>query len=97
MKNCFIDETGEYRIQNMFPKRPWKNYAWNDTFVSSFDQFGFGMSRFQDTGNYHKQILMESDNRLIFLRDNASNEYYSVNRNYDAKPFEVFETYVGQG
>ena len=27
--DCFVDENKEYLIKDMFPKRPWMNYAWN--------------------------------------------------------------------
>ena len=81
----------------MYPVRPWLNYAWNDKYASSFDQFGFGISRYTDPKGYVKNILCEGDNRLIFVKDNESGEYYAANRNYDNAPFDTFETTVGQG
>lgn len=93
----FNDEKREYVIKNMYPKRPWINYIWNDEHISSLSQFGFGMSRYCEEGGYLRNLLMETDNRLIFIRDEETGEYFAANRNYDNKPFEVFETTVGQG
>lgn len=97
LQNEFCDETKEFIIRDMYPVRPWLNYAWNDKYVSSFDQFGFGISRYTDPKGYVKNILCEGDNRLIFVKDNESGEYYAANRNYDNAPFDTFETTVGQG
>ena len=97
MKNYFIDEKKEYVIGNMFPKRPWINYAWNDKYVSSFDQFGFGISRYTDKSGAFRNILNAGCNRLIFIKDEKTKDYYAVNRNFDNKKFDVFETNVGMG
>lgn len=96
-KNKFVDKRKEYIIRDMFPIRQWLNYSWNNEYVSSFDQFGFGISRYKDEKGFKKNILSEGDNRLIFIKDKESGEYYATNRNYDEKPFDVFETNVGQG
>lgn len=96
-ENAFVDEKKEYKIRNMFPRRPWLNYVWNDKYLSSLNQFGFGISRFQDDAGFIKNILAKGDNRLIFIKDNESGEYYAANRNYDKLDFDVFETTVGQG
>lgn len=96
-ENIFVDEKKEFKIRNMFPKRPWLNYLWNDKYLSSLSQFGFGISRFQDEGGFIKNILSKGDNRLIFIKDKESKEYYAANRNYDNLDFDVFETTVGQG
>ncbi len=97
MGNCFVDEKKEYVISDMFPKRPWINYAWNDKYVSSFDQFGFGISRYTDRSGAFRNILNPGCNRLIFIKDEQTHEYYAANRNFDNKNFEVFETNVGMG
>ena len=97
MENCFDDENKEYSIKNMYPKRPWLNYAWNDTYVSCYDQFGSGMSRYTDRKGFVRNILCENDNRLIWIKDEKTGEYYAANRNYDNKPFDRFETRVGMG
>ena len=96
-KNKFADDKKEYLIKNMFPKRPWLNYAWNKDYVSSFNQFGFGISRYCDSKGLLRNILQKEDNRLIFIKDEQSGEYWAANRNYDNAPFEVFETIVGMG
>ena len=97
LENTFVDEKKEFKIRNMFPRRPWLNYVWNDKYLSSMSQFGFGISRFQDENGFIKNILSKGDNRLIFIRDDNSGEYYAANRNYDNLDFDIFETNVGQG
>ncbi len=96
-ENQFNDEKKEYIIRDMFPLRPWVNYSWNEDYVSMFDQFGFGMSRFCDENGYKKNILASGGNRLIFIKDKETKEYYAANRNYDNAAFDVFETKVGMG
>lgn len=97
MKNEFNDKAKEYIIRDMYPVRPWLNYAWNNKYISSFDQFGFGISRYTDSNGFIKNILTENDNRLVFIKNNLTGEYYAANRNYDDLNFDVFETVVGQG
>ena len=96
-ENFFDDKNKEYVIGDMFPKRPWLNYAWNDSHVSCFNQFGFGMSRYTDKDGAKRNILQETDNRLIWIKDEQTGEYYAANRNYDNKSFDVFKTHVGMG
>lgn len=96
-ENFFDDKNKEYIIETMFPKRPWLNYAWNNSYVSCFNQFGFGMSRYTDKTGVTRNILRETDNRLIWIKDEITGEYYAANRNYDNKPFDVFNTQVGMG
>lgn len=93
----FDDSKREYVIENMFPKRPWKNFLWNDRYFMSIDQFGFGVPKMQDETGSLWAILQNTDNRLIFIKDEETGEYYAANRNYDNKDFDVFETHVGQG
>ena len=95
--NEFDDAKKEYILRDMYPSRPWMNYSWNSEYVSSFDQFGFGMSRFCDGNGYKKNILAEGDNRLIFIKDLDTKEYYAANRNYGDEAFHAFETRVGMG
>ena len=44
-----------------------------------------------------RNILCENDNRLIWIKDEKTGEYYAANRNYDNKPFDRFETRVRMG
>ena len=41
----FIDERKEYVIENMFPKRPWMNYLWNEEYIVIMNQFGMVNSK----------------------------------------------------
>lgn len=84
----------EYVITNMHPIRPLKNYLWNADVVANYDQFGFGNCLANvETG--FKPITFEE--RLVYIKDANTNEYYAMNRNYDNLPFDVFECHVGIG
>ena len=95
--NRFIDEKKEYLITNMYPKRPWMNYAWNEGYVSSFNQFGTGISRYCDKNGLFRNILRYENNRLIFVKDEKTGEYFAANRNFDNEKFDKLETSVGMG
>jgi len=95
--NRFVDEKKEYLITGMYPKRPWVNYAWNEGYVSSFNQFGSGISRYCDKNGLFRNILGPENNRLIFIKDEDTGEYFAANRNFDKKEFDKFETRVGMG
>lgn len=93
----FDDVKKEYVITNMFPRRPWMNYIWNEKYIIDIDQFGFGFGRPEDAKGYKRNMFGESDNRHIFIRDKKTGEYYSANRNYKNLPFKEWYTRVGQG
>lgn len=93
----FNDDKKEYVITDLFPKRPWYNYLWNDRFISDIDQFGFGLCLIRDKHNKLRNIMQSGDNRQVFLRDKITGEAYSANRNYNNLPFTKHETHVGQG
>ncbi len=93
----FSDNKKEYVITNMFPKRPWFNYLWNEKFISDINQFGFGISSTIDENQYRRKFMQLGDNRHIFIKDKLTGEMYSANRNYDDLQFDIWETHVGQG
>lgn len=97
MKNIpgyFDNENREYVITNMHPVRTLKNYLWNEKVVSFYDQFGFGVCK-ANTNVQLRPITIEE--RLVFIKDNQSQEFYSPNRNYHNLPFETYECHVGLG
>ncbi len=91
----FVDKNKEYVIENMYPKRPWMNYLWNEDYIAIINQFGFGKGRFASENNYQRDIVKESDSRIIYIRDASG--MYALNRNYDNLNFDKFETVVGMG
>lgn len=90
----FDNEKREYVIENMYPRRPLKNYLWNGSFITELDQFGCGVSKACINKEFRFLI---NDYRLIYLRDNSSGEIYDVNRNFAKKNFSLFRARVGQG
>ncbi|MBQ8658235.1 MAG: hypothetical protein IJ506_03790 [Clostridia bacterium] len=94
MQNYFDDKNREFVIADMYPRRPWLNYLWNDQTVSSVNQFGFGNS-FSMLSNRRRNI--ENGERHVYIKDRKSGEYYSANRNFDKLPFDKHECHVGLG
>ena len=91
----FIDERKEYVIENMYPKRPWMNYLWNEEYIVIMNQFGMGKGRISVENNYQRDIVRDNDSRLIYVK--AEDEIYAVNRNYNNLDFKEFKTIVGMG
>ena len=90
----FDNAKREYVIENMYPKRPLKNYLWNEGFILDLDQFGFGLSKACINKVFRPLIY---DCRIIYLRDNDTGEWYDVNRNLTQKKFDYHKTHVGLG
>lgn len=84
----------KYIIEDMHPKRPLINYLWNEETVVMSDQFGFGKSFCVIEGRRRE---IDSGERLVYIRDNATGKFYSPNRNYGDLPFEEYRCEVGLG
>lgn len=93
----FDDPKKEYVITDMFPPRPWTNYLWNEQYIINIDQFGFGSAVLCDDECRKRDIMVEDDNRHVYILDRKTGEFYSANRNYKNLPFSCRETHVGQG
>lgn len=99
----FNDKGREYVITDMFPRRKLLNYLWNDTIVCACDQFGCGTSWSVINGERRpieageREFTIRNGERLIYIKDNDTGEYYSPNRNHERLKFDVFECHVGLG
>lgn len=87
-------KNNEYVITNMKPRRPLYNYLWNEELVCQCDHFGNGCA-WRSIGT--KQRDIERGSRNIYIKDKASGEIYSANRNYNDLPFDIHECHVGLG
>jgi cellobiose phosphorylase len=85
-----------YTIRDMYPKRPLRNFLWNDDFIANVDQFGMGPS-WNREGEFESKLCPKELGRLFYLRDIETGEYWSPNRNFARLPFDQFETEVGLG
>ncbi|CAA6689546.1 MULTISPECIES: GH36-type glycosyl hydrolase domain-containing protein [unclassified Lentimonas] len=92
----FTETGASYLIREMYPKRPLRNFLWNDDFIANIDQFGNGPS-WNREGEFESKLCPKERGRLFYLRDLESGEYWSPNRNFDRSGFDVFETEVGLG
>ena len=90
----FDNKNREYIIENMYPRRPLKNFLWNEGFILDLDQFGFGLSKACINKVFRPLIY---DCRIIYLRDNDTGEWYDINRNLLNKKFDMHRTHVGLG
>lgn len=103
--NCgyFNDRENEYVITDMFPRRKWLNYLWNGTAVCACDQFGFGTAwsvvngKRREIEGGERNLTLHGGERLVYVKDTDTGEYYAANRNYDKLPFDTFECRVGLG
>ena len=92
--NYFDDKNKEFVIKDMYPRRPWLNYFWNDNTLAYSNQFGVGdtFSILNSTRRY-----FEGGERHVYIKDRKTGEYYSAIRNYTKLPFDIHECHVGLG
>ena len=99
----FNDKAREYIITDMYPRRKLLNYLWNDKTVCACDQFGSGTSWSVIDGKKRnieagqREFTIRNGERIFYIKDRKTGEYYSPNRNYDRLPFDTFECHVGLG
>lgn len=94
----FNDAKKEYVITDMRPRRPLRNYLWNELFLANLDNFGFGESFKRISAEDRRYLISETEaSRLIYIKDRESGEFYDANRNYTDKPFDKYECNVGIG
>ena len=55
----FIDSRKEYEICDMYPRRPWMNYLWNEEYIMHINQFGIGKALMKAEKEFWD--LVESD------------------------------------
>lgn len=91
----FIDNRKEYEIENMYPKRPWMNYLWNEEYIMYINQFGIGKTIMKAEKGMQREIVRDTQDRLIYIKENGKT--YCINRNYTNLPFDTYKTIVGMG
>ena len=94
MLGYFDNNKNEYVITDMYPRRELLNYLWNETTVCLCNQFGGG-NAWTSFGKARRQI--EKGERNVYIKDLATGEWYSANRNYGRLPFDTFRCRVGLG
>ena len=99
----FDDQAREYVITDMYPRRKLLNYLWNSTTVCACDHFGCGTSwsvlegKKRPIERGEREFTIRDGERLIYIKDRNTGEYYSANRNYTKLSFDKFECHVGLG
>lgn len=90
----FDIQNNEFVITNMKTRRMLKNYLWNEKIVAHYDQFGCGLANGK-TGDDFRNLTFNE--KLIYIKDLESNEFYSANRNFTDLNFDIHECHVGLG
>ena len=93
-KGYFDDDRREYVLEDMFPLRPLKNFLWNESMLLELDQFGMGPSKACIDKQFRTVVCGE---RVVYVKDRDSGEFFDINRNFARKPFDVFRARIGQG
>ena len=93
----------EFLITNPETPRPWVNYLTNGTYCALVSQNGGGFSFYKDfktdrltrweQGNIH----LDRPGRYIYVRDEVSGEYWSLNYQPVQKPLDYFQCRHGLG
>ena len=88
----------EYVITEMRPRRPLKNFLWNEQFIMILDHFGFGESFRYITPEERRFVVTNGEaGRMVYVKDRETGEFYDANRNFLNKPFTKYECHVGIG
>lgn len=80
----------EYKIEDMFPRKPLINYLWSDYVMHSVDRFGCGKS-VACIGTLRRPIT--DGEKLVYIKENG--KFYAANRNFNREKFDCFYTIVG--
>lgn len=107
----FNEDGTEFIITNPKTPRAFDNFLWNDAVFSNVSQTGVGYFDYQYDDKEAVQLLTgvgricDFDifgrdhlmNRLIYVRDNETGEYWNVNWEPVKKEYENFESRQGMG
>ncbi len=80
----FENDGRTFAVTDPQPPLPWDNYLFNDRYLSVVDHFGRGWSKLHTreghvTFLWHLSAMYErDDNRLVYLRDDETGEFWSV-------------------
>ncbi len=100
----FSDDGLEYVIKRPDIPRPWVNYLSNEEYCALISQTGGGYSFIHGSGydRSHRwfpgeAVLQDRPGRYVYVRDNDSGEYWSLNWQPCLKPFQSWEAHHGLG
>ena len=94
----FDDGHNEFIVENMYPIRPLINYIWNEEYIMGIDHMGQGKG-FASVGEGLRRdlFLPDTDNRLIYVREEDSGRFACVNKPFDKSKLEAYCCRVGVG
>lgn len=97
-KGHFDDQCNEYIVEDMYPIRPLMNYIWNEEYIMGVDHMGQGKG-FASVGEGLRRdlFLPDTDNRLIYVRENDGGTFACVNKPFAKDKLEEYRCHVGVG
>jgi len=100
----FSEDGLEYIITRPDIPKPWINYLSNEEYCALVSQTGGGYSFLHGSGydRIHRwfpgeAVLQDRPGRYVYLRDQDSGEYWSINWQPCLKPFQSWEAHHGLG
>ncbi|HEX2924571.1 MAG TPA: glycosyl transferase family 36 [Chloroflexota bacterium] len=100
----FSEDGLEYIITRPDIPRPWVNYLSNEEYCALISQTGGGYSFIHGSGYDRIQrwfpgeaVLQDRPGRYVYIRDDDTGEYWSVNWQPCLKPFQSWECHHGLG
>lgn len=101
---AFSPDGREFVIHSPLTPRPWANYLTNGTYCALVSQTGGGYS-FINSSGYHRltrahpanMVLEDRPGRYVYLRDEETGKYWSINWQPVQAPYESFECRHGLG
>lgn len=94
----FDDKNNEYIVEDMYPIRPLINYIWNEEYIMGIDHMGQGKG-FASVGEGLRRdlFLPDTDNRLIYVREEDSGSFACVNKPFEKNRLQEYCCHVGVG
>jgi cellobiose phosphorylase len=94
----------EYVITSPTAARPQENFLFNERYFACVHQTGNGFSKYVDPRGYATKIVngdlepaYNDNSRLVYIRDDATGEYWSVGYYPVCRPFRHYECRQGAG
>ncbi len=100
----FSEDGLEYIISRPDTPRPWANYLSNEEYCALISHTGGGYSFIHGSGydRIHRwfpgeSVLQDRPGRYVYVRDDDSGEYWSLNWQPCMKPYQFWEAHHGLG
>jgi len=96
----FSKNGNEFIITRPDTPRPWLNYFSNENYAVRFSQTGSGFSIYGKNNHTQVNYFDPHDNlpgRIVYIRDNDSGDYWTINWHPVNKSYQSFQCRHGLG